>query len=41
MNFLKNLHPDIRDNNVSLNEINHEYNIEGETNYLSVTTFCQ
>ena len=41
MDFLKKLHPDYRDDHVSLDEVNHIYNINGETNYMSVTTFIK
>ena len=32
MDFLKNLHPDERDNNIFLDEKIHQYHINGETN---------
>jgi len=41
MDFLKKLHPDIRDNDICLDEINHIYNIKGNQNYTSVTTFVK
>ena len=41
MDFLKNLHPDERDNNIFLDEKIHQYHINGETNYTSVTTFVK
>ena len=39
MNFLKKLHPHMRDYDVYLNEKDHIYTIKGESNYTSVTTF--
>ena len=39
MDFLKNLHPDVRDDDVYLDEKDHIYTIKGDSNYMSVTTF--
>lgn len=41
MDFLKKKHPDYRDENVFLDEETHTYNINGEKNYMSVTTFVK
>lgn len=39
MDFLKNLNPDPRDDDIFLEELSHTYFINGETGYTSVTTF--
>ena len=39
MDYLKNQHPDIKDDNVYLEESTHTYYINGESDYMSVTTF--
>lgn len=38
-NYLKNLNYHERDNDTSLDEEKHIYNIQGDTNYISMTTF--
>jgi len=39
MDYLKNLHPDPRDNDIWLEESTHTYYINGKTGYTSVTTY--
>jgi len=41
MDYLKNLNPDVRDNDVFLEEESHTYFINGETGYLSVTSLVK